>query len=152
MAKDIDWMIVRESDKEIGAIGFIGNKVAVIAAFYDDKDGNEDGQVSVLEWISYKVWPLSMEGYQVTKVAMAVRFDLSVMGRDSSFQSVPEQLFIEFSKELVIDGVYTAYFSAGVSRVASTVAGLVTENLVYQYIIRKGMEKSVRELYDASYK
>jgi hypothetical protein len=47
MSDQIDWVIITgATNKKIGALGFIGDKVAVVTAFYDDRDANQDGTVS----------------------------------------------------------------------------------------------------------
>lgn len=150
---EIDWHIVTShGGKEIGALGFIGNKVAVITAFYDDRDGNKDGRVSWGEWAAAKLSPISVKGVAVTEVAMAARYDMEVLRRDSSFHREAAQMFVNFAAGLVADGIYAAYFSRGVAGIAKPIAGRITSNIVKQFVIRKGMEKSVKALYDRAVK
>jgi hypothetical protein len=144
---DIDWVVVRKFQKEIGAVGFINNNVAVIVAFYDDRDGNKDGNVSVGEWLASKLSPISIEGKAVTEVAMAARHDMDILQRDMSFYSMANKLFINFAQGLVADAVYKVYFSRGVSKISKAIAGRASSNLVTQYVIKKGMESSVKSAY-----
>ena len=60
MADAIEWVVVEKFGKEIGAIGFIGDKASVVTAFYNDYDGNKDGKVSWAEWTVGKLSPLSL--------------------------------------------------------------------------------------------
>lgn len=150
---EIDWVVIRGlGNREIGAIGFIGNEVAVITSFYEDYDGNQDGKVSWGEWIAAKISPIGIDGKAVTEVAMAARHDLDVLQRDPSFQQEAAKIFLKFASGLVADGLYAVYFSRGVSAIAKPIAGRLTSNIVKQFVIRKGMEKAVKKIYDTQVK
>lgn len=144
---DIDWVIVKRFKKEIGAVGFINNNVAVIVAFYDDRDGDKDGNVSVGEWLATKLSPISIEGKAITEVAMSARYDMDILQRDMSFYSMANKLFLNFAKGLVADAVYKVYFSRAVGKVSGAIAGRASSNLVTQYVIKKSMESSVKSAY-----
>jgi hypothetical protein len=149
----IDWYVVTGSDgKKIGALGFIGDKVAIIAAFYDDRDGDEDGNVSWGEAVVAFLSPLSLKGRAVTEVAMAARNDIDVISKDPSFYQESARMFIGFAGNLIKDGIYTVYFSQAVSALAGQVAGAVTSSIIKQFVIRKGFEAAVRKVYDAAMK
>ncbi|HHC74070.1 MAG TPA: hypothetical protein ENK78_03225 [Thiothrix sp.] len=143
----IDWVIVKKFKKEIGAVGFINNNVAVIVAFYDDRDGNKDGNVSVGEWLATKF--SRIEGKAITEVAMAARYDMDILQRDMSFHSMANKLFIKFAQGLVADAIYTVYFSKSISKIAGAIAGRASNHLVKQYVIKKGMESSVKNIYNS---
>jgi hypothetical protein len=150
---EIEWIVIEGlGNREIGAIGFIGNKAAVVVSFYDDLDGNMDGKVSWGEWLAGKISPLSLDNYAVTQVAMAARYDMRVLERDESFHQEAMRMFLEFAQQLVADGIYAAYFSRGVGAIAKPIAGRLTSNVVKQFFIRKGMEKAVKAVYDKSMK
>ena len=75
MPDNMKWLLIEQHRQKIGAIGFIGKKAAVIAAFYDDIDGDMDGEVSWSEWAAAKVFPMSLEGKAVTAVAQEARLN-----------------------------------------------------------------------------
>lgn len=153
MADDIEWIVITgNGNREIGALGIIDGKVAIISSFYEDYDGNQDGKVSWGEWIAAKLSPIGIEGMAVTEVAMAARYDMRVLERDPSFSQEAAKIFLQFASGLVADGIYAVYFSRGVSAVAKPIAGRLTSNLVKQFVIRKGMEKAVKKLYDEGVK
>lgn len=153
MSEEMDWIVIKGvGNREIGALGFINNRVAVVAAFYDDRDGNKDGKVSWGEWIAAKISPISIKGSAVVEVAMAARFDMEVLERDGSFNREAGKMFLNFATGLVADGVFAVYFSRGVAGIAKPIAGRLTSNIVKQFVIRKGMEKAVKELYNRAVK
>jgi len=144
----LGWIIIEDfAKREIGAIGFIGNKAAVVASFYEDADGNMDGEVSTTEWIVSKISPIGIGGIGVTRVAMAARHEMDVVLRDPGFNQMAMNIFSSFASGLVADGVYAVYFSRGVSSVAKGIAGRAATGMVKQFAIKKGMEKAVKEAY-----
>ncbi|MCP4935870.1 MAG: hypothetical protein GY927_17090, partial [bacterium] len=102
-----------------------------------------------LEWVASKISPIGLGGIGVTRVAMAGRLQMNILTRDSSFNNMATNLFANFAKGLVADGIYTVYFSRGVSGVAKSIAGRAANGLVKQFVIKKGMEKAVKEAYKA---
>ncbi|MCV0396837.1 MAG: hypothetical protein K5872_09495 [Rhizobiaceae bacterium] len=153
MSEDLDWIVIRDfTNREIGAIGFVGHKAAVVVSFYDDLDGNKDGKVSWGEWGAGKLSPISLDNKAVTEVAMAARTNLEVLERDASFGQMAMQLFTQFARGLMADGIYAVYFSRGVSSVAKPIAGRLTKDMVKQFVVRKGMEKAVKGAYDTAMK
>jgi hypothetical protein len=149
----IEWIVIEGlGNKQIGAIGFIGRQAVVVASFYEDFDGNQDGKVSWGEWIVGKASPLGIKGKAVVEVAMAARYDMRVLERDPSFQQEAAQMFLKFAQGLVADGLYAVYFSRGVGAIAKPIAGRITSDIVKQFVIRKGMEKTVKALYDQAAK
>lgn len=152
MANTIDWIIVDRFGKQIGAVGFIGNQASVVVAFYDDYDADKSGKVSWGEWSIGKLSPLSLKGNAVVEVAMQARYDENIMMRDPSFQTLSANLFVNFAKGLIADGIYAAYFSQAVSAIATPIAGRMASNMVAQFAIRKGMESAVKAAYGAAVK
>jgi hypothetical protein len=141
----LDWYVVKDNrGKPLGALGFLGDSVAVITSFYDDRDANRDGRVSIPERVVGLISPLGTKGIAVTEVAMAARFDMDVLERDPEFHNVAIHMWLNFSRNLVIDGAYAAWFSLGVNQTAGAIAKSVTGNLVKQFVIRKGMESTVK--------
>ncbi|MQX35230.1 hypothetical protein [Roseospira navarrensis] len=148
MANDeIDWVIIKSLNKEIGAIGFINGEAAVVASFYDYRDGNMDGEVSIPERVAAFLSPLDIKNKAVTEVAMAARYNMEVLRRDASFTHMANKMYLNFARGLVADGVYAAYFSRGIGSAAGGVAKAVTKNVVKQFVIKKGMESAVKKAY-----
>ena len=147
MAEKMDWIIIENFGKQIGAIGFIGDKAAVVVSFYDDNDGNQDGKVSWGEWLAAKISPVGLTGKATVEVAMAARVEMDVIMRDPTFGSMAMNMYLNFAKGLIADGIYAAYFSRGVSAIAKPMAGRIATNIVAQFVVRKGMESAVKAAY-----
>jgi|SRR4051812_42121887 hypothetical protein len=142
---ELEWYIVKGiGDRPIGALGFLGNNVAVVTAFYDDRDGNKDGRVSIPERVAAFMSPLKIKGMSVVEVAMAARFDMEVNERDPDFYMDAINLWLKFAKGLVIDGVYTAWMGVSVNLATGAVAKELASGLVKQFVIKKGMETAVK--------
>lgn len=151
MAGNIDWIVVTgNTNKKIGAVGFIGDQAAVIVSFYDYRDGNQDGKVSWGEAIGAKLSPFDLKKKPIAEVAMQARYDTDVMMRDPGFNQMAVNIFLNFASGLVADGVYAAYFSRAVGGLAGGVAGGVTSNVVKQFAIKKGMESAVKQAYQSA--
>jgi hypothetical protein len=143
--KDLEWYIVEGlAGRKIGALGFLGDEVVVITSFYDDRDGNRDGSVSIPERVVYFLSPLKTKGNAVVDVAMAARDDVEVSGRDPEFYQMANTLFLRFARGLVIDGVYTAWMGVSIGMAAGAISKELATGLVKQYVIKKGMEAPVR--------
>ena len=143
----MDWILVSRFDKPIGAVGFIGNDAVAVAAFFDDKDANKDGDVSIGEWLVFKMSPFSMKGMNSAEVAMQARGNPMIMERDPSFRQMSAQIFVNFAQSMTIDALYKVYFARGVSAVGSGAAKLITSNMIKQMVIRKGFESAVKNAF-----
>lgn len=152
MANKIDWVIIEKFGKQIGAVGFIDNKASVVVAFYDDYDADQNGDVGFGEWAIGKMSPLNLKGMAVVEVAMQARVERAVIFRDPSFQTMAANLFVNFAKGLIADGIYAAYFSHVLSAIATPIAGRIAQNIVAQFAIRKGMESAVKKIYESAVK
>ena len=148
MAK-IDWFEVKEFSKGIGAVGIMGSDACVLVSYFEDLDGDRSGKVSWGEWVAGKVSPFSLEGYATTQVAMAARFDLRILERDPSFHDMANKMFLNFAHGLVMDGIYAAYFSRGVSLVGGGAAKLITQGMVKEFVVKKGFEAAVKKAFMA---
>jgi hypothetical protein len=149
----IEWVpVTGNTGRRIGAVGFIGERVAVAVAFYDDADADQDGSVSLAERAVATLFGriVSLKGKAITEVVMAARNDPDIMIRDPSYRTEAAKQFLDFATGLVFDALYTVYFSRGVKSLATGTAGLVADGVVRQYVIRKGMEKAVKAAYDAA--
>ncbi len=145
----IEWMIVKNSwtKKPIGAVGFVGDRLAVITAFFEDKDADQDGKVSLGE----RVFAFgSMKGRAVAEVANHAYADPNILMRDASLYGLRGQLTVQFAAGLLAEGIYKAYFSMGIGKVAGALAGMITSNAVKSFVIKKGLEKAVEKAYRES--
>lgn len=150
-ADRLEWIIITDiADREIGAIGFLGDRAAVVASFYDDRDGDMDGRVSWGEAIASTLSPISLKNKAVTTVAMAARYDMRVLERDASFAQEAARMYLHFAAGLVADGIYAAYFARGVSAAAGSVAGRITSSGIKRFALRKGMEAAVKRAYETA--
>jgi len=143
----LDWKIVKNSwtHKPIGALGFIGDEIAVVVAFYDDKDANQDGKVSLPERFFLK---FSMQGRALAEVVNHAYADPEIAMRDPSIYRHRGELTVKFASGLVAEGIYKAWFAPGIRRAAGAIAGQITQNMISYFVIKKGLEKAV----EASYK
>lgn len=152
MADEMSWIVVEKFSKDIGAIGFIGDSAVVVVAFYDDYDGNKDGKVSWGEWGAGKISPLKLKGSALVEVAMQGRADPDVIEKDPTFGNVAMNMFLNFARSLIADGIYAVYFSRAVKGLVSPASALITDNIVKQFAIRKGFEAAVKSAYDSAMK
>lgn len=151
MSKSFEWVLIKKFKPEpIGAIGFIDNKAVAVVAFFDDLDGNKDGKVSLGERVAGVISPVSLEGVAIAEVARQASVDMNVLQRDAGFAQVGTQIFLNFARGLVLDGIYTVYFSRGVKMAGAGMAKTVTSNAIKSLVIRKGFEKSAREAFNSS--
>lgn len=152
MGEKIEWILIDGivSKFYIGAVGLIGDKVAIIVSFFDDKDGNLDGKVSALEWIVFKTSPISLKGQAITSVAMAASNNMEVVLRDPDFKRLASSMFVNFAQGLVIDGIYATYFSGAVRTGVGAAFANPTRYKVVNFVIRKGAEASVKKIYGAA--
>ena len=147
-AAKIDWILIKKYGPEpIGAVGFIGNDAAVVIGFYDDRDGNKDGEVSAGEWIAAKLSPISYEGSAVVEVAKQAVHNPLVTERDPTFRSMANTLFMSFARGMIIDGIYASYFKRGVSMAGGGIAKRVTDGMVKEFVVKKGFETAVKEVF-----
>lgn len=150
----LDWIEVddRLTKKKIGAVGFLGDEAAIVVAYYDDLDWDNDGKVSKVEFVSSKA-PIMKNlffksGRQLTSVYMQALGDPDITMRDTKFRSDAAQHFLDFSSGLIFEGIYLVYFSRGIKGLSSGIAKAATNSIVKQYVIRKGMEKAVKTAFD----
>ncbi len=145
----IDWMLVKNSwtNKPIGAVGFIDDQLAIITAFYEDKDANQDGKISLTE----KVFAFgNMKGKAVAEVVNHAYANPDILMRDASLNGLRGQLTVQFASGLLAEGVYRAYFSLGVGKLAGAIGAAVASNAVKSFVIKKGLEKAVESAYRQS--
>ncbi len=145
----MDWMIVNDSwtKQPIGALGFIVDRIAVVSTFYADKDSNRDGSVSILESLGSF---FSLKGKSVVEVLSHAYADPAIMLRDTTLYELRGKATVEFAMGMIQEGIYKAYFSLEVSRMAGAVAGQLASSAIAKFILRKGMEEAVQKAYETS--
>lgn len=150
MPKDqIEWIPIKKFKPEpIGAIGFLDGKAAIVVSFFDDRDGNKDGEVSWGEWAASKLW--DVEGSATTEVAMQARVNMDVLERDVSFGQVAMKMFLNFAGGQIRQGVYTVYFSRGVKMAGGALAKSITSGMVKELVVRKGFEAAAKKAFEAA--
>lgn len=147
----IEWIEITKYGKDpIGAVGFVDGKAAIVAAYYDDFDANKDGKTGLGEWVVGKISPIGIQGAAVVEVAMQARIEMDVIMKDAGFQTMAANLFTNFARSMVIDGIYAAYFARGVKMGAKGVSKIVVSGTIKQFAVRKGMESAVREAFNTA--
>jgi hypothetical protein len=143
-SETVDWVVVWHGSRKIGAVGFVGNEASVITAFYDDNDVDQNGKVTVLEWV--KGWlPPSRKGFALTQVAMEASRNEDIIGRDPTVRDWANKLFLNFSAHMVADAFCRVYLSPCVGGAVGPIAGRIAESMVVQYAIKKGAEAAVNK-------
>ncbi|SEH58262.1 hypothetical protein [Paracoccus alkenifer] len=144
-----DWVVVQDrSGRDIGVVGFIGDDAVAIGAFFDGRDADKDGRVSVTERVVAAVAPFGLDGSAIAEVAMQGRHNPLIVERDPSFHRMSANIFAGFAANMAVDAVWSVYFKRGVRAAGTGVAKVVTDNMVKQMVIRKGFERVAREGFD----
>ncbi len=146
----MEWVTVEHTitKNEIGALGFIGDKIAVVATFYDDRDGNYDGKVGLGERIGSLL--LGLEGRARVEVLSQAKGHPDIYIRDPSLGQLQGAAIVEFASGMIMDGIYIAYFQTGVKQMCGAIASSLVSNGVAKFFIRTGMEQAVKKAYEAS--
>ena len=143
MSGQIEWIEVNMYDKPIGAVGFHAKKAIAVIAYYDDLDANKDGTVTWAEKAFKAV--VTPKGRSVVDVLMMARIDL--VHKDASINDWAMKKYLGLAQNLMVDGVYTAYFARGVSVVSGRVAKKITRSAIEEFAVRKGFEVAARKAF-----
>ena len=144
-----DWVIVQDrTGRDIGAVGFIGNDAVAIASFFDSRDADKDGKVSVGERIVSTLSPIGLDGAAIAEVAMQGRHNALITDRDPTFSRMSANIFAGFAANMAADAVWSVYFKRGVRTAGAGAARVITDNMVKQVVIRKGFERAAREAFE----
>ena len=152
MSDDVDWVIIREAGKAIGALGLIDDTVSIVAPFFDDRDANQDGDVSVGERITFIMSPISVRGMAAAHVAMVGRLDERVYLRDPDFDRAAKAMWLNFSSGLVAQAAFVAWIGYSLQRATGALAPMITPNVAGQFVIRKGMEAAVKKAWNGTFR
>jgi len=142
----LDWQLVyqRGTRKPIGAVGFHGDEIAVMVTFYHDKDWDNDGEVSLYERFGAL---FTGDGRAMAEVATAAYSDPDIMIRDQSIRQWYGNAFTHFANGMIVEGIYKVYFAKAIGQAAGGVAGLITQDTIKSYLIKKGLEAVVKKSY-----
>lgn len=146
----VEWVEVRDGTQAIGAVGFLGNEAVIIASYFEGNDFNRDGSVSVGEWLLAKASPVGLERNNINLVAQTAKYQDSVLMRDAGFANWANQMFLDFARQMVRDGIYSAYFRIPVARGAGALASALTRSKVKEFVIKKGVESAVEQAFKAA--
>lgn len=144
-----DWVLVQDlSGRDIGAVGFIGDDAVAIASFFDGRDADKDGKVSMTERVVSALSPFGLGGSAIAEVAMQGRHNDLVTSRDPSYFRMSANIFANYAANMAMDAVWSVYFKRGVRAAGGGVARVITDNMVKQVVIRKGFERVAREAFE----
>ncbi|MEM8490349.1 MAG: hypothetical protein AAF756_05940 [Pseudomonadota bacterium] len=142
----MNWKIVNDSWKKtpIGAIGFIGDEIAVVGTFYEDSDFNNDGKTDLKERF---LMPFSMRGRALANVLSHAYADPKIATIDSSLAAMRGRAVQAFAGGMLVEGVYLAYFKRGVGSVAGSAAKALVKGPFARFVVKKGMGSMVKSAY-----
>lgn len=145
----IEWKIVHDSwtKKPIGAVGFIGDDIAVIAAFYADKDHDKDGKVGLKEHLSSF---FSLKNKAIAEVATHAYADPSIAIRDPSIYNLRGKLVSQFGAGMVGEAAFKIYLSTAIKVGVGRLAAELGAGAVKSFVIKNGLEKAVEAVYKRS--
>ena len=148
-ADKIDWMFVPGlAGQNIGAIGFINNRIAVISAFFEE--GKKDGTLFWFDWSLEKNWPICCESHAVLEVAFSASVMPEVIRRDGSFYKWSQHYFTNFAGKINTEATLVSFFSIEIKKLNEEASAIIGGGLVREYIIRPGMEAAVHRCYASS--
>jgi len=142
----MDWKLVRHSRtrKEIGALGFIDNKIAIVATFYEDKDWDHDGKVSLKEKFGSV---FGLKGKAVAEVLTQAMSDPDLLIKDPSLRQMHGNAIVQFASGMIKEGMYIIFFKRAIGQSCGVLAGSLASSSAARFIIRKGMEQAVKKAY-----
>lgn len=147
---DLKWYFVpsptknsKGQDYDIGAMGLLNNKIAVIVTFFDDLDANHDGSVSNTEYI----FGWGQRGIQAALVAKAAPLNKELLKRcPEDIMIVQKETFALFARELMLDAAFKVYFMRGVGAAGGVLANAITTSLVKNIVVRKAFSIAVGKI------
>ena len=148
MESEIEWKPVMKKGKLIGAIGFIEGKIAVVVTFFDEKDANKDGSVSLGE-------RFAAAGGGILTPALHVLALQEVINAYAASGYVDAEEKIEIMKEtkknatkigadLAMAALFKIYFGPGISLLGGGIARKVTSGMIKGFVVKKSFEKAVK--------
>jgi hypothetical protein len=149
---EIEWIVVNKgvSNRPIGAVGFIDNRLAVIGTFYADRDADYDGKVGVGEYLGSMLF--SREGHALAEVAGEAAYTPEVLMKDTdAIVELSNKTTMNYFTRMAGEAVYNVYFKRGVGALAKPLAAKMVSGAFKQFLVRKGMEAAVKRAYQANF-
>lgn len=146
---NLTWYPIKEAygSKIVGTAAFQGDDLIVVTSFYDDKDMNLDGEVSLLE----KLNPFGMGGKGLAMSFTGLKSNPDLWMKDpNAINSGWGRAFVKLGSGLIADGIYLVYFNQAVGKLSGVAASGITSNPIKNFVIKKGMEKLVKKAYEAT--
>lgn len=134
-------VVISDGSKDIGDIVFLGSQWVMIRAYYDDRDADEDGTVSIGEKVVWKLSPFNSSGFQIARVAYTASLNRAVLNKDGEFLEVGRKMQLAFAADLVVRGYQATYLKGQAGKIAS----MFVTGFVKQWVVKKGAEKIVSE-------
>lgn len=145
----LQWFKIKEAygSQIIGAAAFKENELVAVVSFFEDKDMDRDGKVGIAERLNL----FRMKGAGIAACFTGLKSDPALFMKDANaINQGWGSAFVGLGAGLVADGIYAAYFNRAVKGIAGVVASTFTTNPVKSFVIRKGMEKVVKDAYHSS--
>ena len=150
----IEWKIIKDSftKSEVGALCIVDGQAVAVASFIDDKDGNNNGEVTFGEKFGAFIWPISLKGRAAAYVATQAYADPSLLVAHPELYNLRGTLVARFGASMAMDAIYAVYFKRPVGAMGTGVAKKITADKVKAFAIRKGFEKTVKGAFEAATK
>lgn len=134
---------------EIGALGFLDNRVVTIVSFFDERDLDRDGNVSWKERL-FSYVPLfgRNEGEMIVRIALEGGRSGDVYQRDPTFRSQASWIFQEFAGGLIRESIYLAYFDRPVRLVSTAASKRIFKGKIKQILVRTGSTTIVKQAFE----
>lgn len=148
MSTQIEWYEVYHqsiSGLEIGAAGFLGSQAVAIASYFDDRDLNRDGRVSLEERMLSFVSPVRLSGANIVRVASGA-WDQYHAIDSCGLMELRNRTFIKLASNLWLDGIFSAYVGKLAKIPGARLAKGMTDHEIAQLVIRKTFESTLKRI------
>lgn len=149
---EIEWIVVNNgvSNRPIGAVGFIDNRLAIIGTFYADRDADYDGKVGVGEYLGSMLF--SQDGRALAEVAGEASVTPEILLKDAdAIVELANKTMMSHFVRMTGDAAYNVYFKRGIGALAKPLAAKMVSGAFKQFLVRKGMEAAVKRAYQANF-
>jgi len=144
----VDWVVVKTARGEpIGAVGFLDNRIAIVGSFYDDRDINRDGRVSIKERATHIL--MSNSDRALTDVLVNAAQSEEVFMRDDRIYLMEAAAITRYFMRMAGEAAYNRYFAPGVSALAKPLARRAVDGAFARFVVTKGMENAVKRAFEA---
>lgn len=149
---ELEWKPVKDSfsGNVIGALAVVDGTVSGVASFIDDRDGNNNGEVTNGEKFAAFISFIRLNGRATAYVANQAYADPDLLIEHPELYNIRGQLTAEFGARAVMDGIYAAYFKRPVNKIGTGIASNLTSSTVKSFAIRKSFETTVKKAFEKS--